>query len=276
MITNKIIKELEKGNIIWKKQWSSNPPRNLVNKIPYSGINLFLLSLVIQEKGFSNPYFLTFKQAQSLGGQVKKGEKGFPVIFWKLLEVSRKKEVDQNDNEPDTIPFLRYYTVFNVDQIDGIEAPEPEKKIDPIEAAEEIVKNFKSKPEIIFGSARAYYAPETDRIRMPARNQFTTPSAYYSTIFHELTHSTGHESRIKRFANSEGLAPFGSEVYSKEELVAELGSAFLCADSGISNQEVENQAAYIKNWLQVLKNDNKFIIRAASQAQKAAKFIKEN
>lgn len=180
------------------------------------------------------------------------------------------------------IPFLRYYNVFNVAQCDGIELPSeetilsPEPRPSPIETAEAIVQGMPKRPEIRTGLDRAFYQPAADFVGMPSVEQFKSGEEYYSTLFHELTHATGHKSRLNRkgVADSEGnWSAFGSEPYSKEELCAEMGAAFLCGEAGIVERTVENSASYIASWLQRLKNDSKLVVTAAAQAQKAADYI---
>jgi len=261
IITNQIISNLEKGIILWKKPFTSASPKNYVTENNYKGINYFLLS----SSNFLNPFFLTFKQIQDLGGSVKKGEKGFIVIFYKSLEIETDKEKNK------TVPMLKYYYVWNWEQTTGIQ----EKTIDtknnnPISECEKIINDIKYKPVIKQG-LKACYIPSIDTIQIPDLKYFDSESSYYSVLFHELTHWTGHEKRLNR----DGIKTiaFGSECYSKEELIAELGASFLCSFTGILQQTITNSTAYIQNWLQVLKNDSRFIIQASSQAQKAIDFI---
>jgi len=265
IITDRIIEQLEKGTIPWKKSWvgSGNCPKNFISKKPYNGINVFLLACV----SHTSNYFLTYNQAKKIGGQVKKGEKGYPVVFWKFLD---KKN---NKGKTDKIPLCRYYTVFNLDQCDGIKDPDVDNlnkiEFNPIEQAEKIVAGYIGKPEIKHNEQRAYYAPKLDYVNMPLPESFTSEQEYYSVLFHELTHSTGHENRLNREGITESHF-FGDALYSKEELIAELGSAFLCSESGINSESVfQNSSAYINGWLKKLKQDNKIIISSAGKAQKA-------
>lgn len=198
-----------------------------------------------------------------------KGEKSMPVIFWKWL--------DRKDDDPVTgkIPMLRYYNVFNLEQTEGITAPVPEESINdhqPLPLPEHIFKNMPQRPELKFGGNRAYYSPSLDYVQLPHLSTFDTPEEYYSTLFHEITHATGHQSRVGRKSILEP-SYFGSHSYSKEELVAEMGAAFLSGYCGIENVTIENSAAYIQGWLKALKNDKTLLIHAAAQAQKAADFI---
>lgn len=266
IITNRITDLLEKGTVPWRKPWNaqSNMPKNLVSKKEYRGVNIFLLAC--QE--YSSPYWLTYKQATERGGFVKQGEKSTPVIFWKWLD----KDESVSGGK---VPLLRYYSVFNVEQTEGVTAPEPEevhKTVDTIPDVAEIVANMPLRPELKFGGNRAFYSPTLDYVQLPHLSIFVTPEEYYSTLFHEYVHATGHE---KRLARKSILEPsyFGSHEYSKEELVAEMGAAFLCGHAGIENSTIENSAAYIKGWLKALKNDKTLLVHAAGQAQKAADYI---
>jgi len=224
--------------------------------------------------GFKSQYWLTYKQALDHGGVVRKGETGLPVVYW--LKGTKKKK--DNDEKGFMIPM--YSTVFNLEQIEGMEtvkslaAKRRQDRIDfkPIEACEQIVAGFKNRPEIRHKEQRGYYSAGPDYVNMPARNSFKTETSYYAVLFHELTHSTGHASRLERDSMKKHN-PFGSHEYSKEELVAEMGAAFLCAKAGIDASEIEQSAAYIKSWLKVLKDDPKFVLNAASLAQKAADHI---
>lgn len=272
IITQRIVERLEQGEIPWKKSWNAQTqaPRNLISGKLYSGINTFILL----SARYQSPYWLTFKQATEKGGSVRKGEKGWPVVFWKI-----DKKQDEATGEEKTVPILRYYTVFNVAQIDGLEnvpATEihstSENGAEAIDAAEWIVAQMPNRPQISHGHTRACYSPAWDRVEMPVSIAFNGPAEYYSTLFHELAHATGHESRLNRHQTIKNHS-FGSNDYSKEELVAEFSSAFLCAEAGISPAVIENQAAYIQGWLKALKNDSKLLINAAAQAQKAADWI---
>lgn len=276
VITNNIIEQLEKGTVPWHKPWNGagNTPKSLATKKPYRGINVFILSMA----GYMNPFWLTYRQAKALGGQVKKGEHGKQVVFWKLL---RKVVEDEKTGErvKKTIPLLRYYTVFNVEQCDGLDlskvpdlAPVEDFEHNPIEAAESIVSNMPGRPPIRHKENSAFYSPAGDYVNMPKPERFKHTAEYYSTLFHELTHSTGHTSRCNRPGVTNPTS-FGSHQYSKEELCAEMGAAFLCGEAGIISDTFDNSAAYIKSWLSALKDDKKLVIHAAAQAQKAADYI---
>ena len=271
MVTDRIIEELEKGLIPWNKPWTGvrSGAFNRISKKPYSLINQMLLK--------HNGEYATFKQWQDLGGHVRKGEKSEIVVFWKIYE---KEEINDNgEKEIKKIPLLRYYNVFHISQVEGVE-PLPKEKlnndIEPIEAADKIIIDYVTREHIDFQemkSNKAFYSPASDKVVVPLKEQYQNINEYYSTTFHELTHSTGHKTRLDRLENGV-VAAFGSETYSKEELVAEMGSANILNILGIETQQTfKNSAAYIQNWLQVLKNDNKFIVSAASEAEKAVNFI---
>lgn len=276
VITDQIIARLESGTIPWRKSWqaSENCPRNLVSKHEYRGINV----LILASAGYRSPYWLTYKQAEELGGFVKKGEKSTAICFWK---VGTYTKVDDDGEEIEKKSFLlRYYRVFNLEQCEAPQAvldrlpKSTGLDFDPIERCEAIVAGMPKRPEILHQAQnRAFYTPALDRVTMPEQKQFTSEAGYYEVLFHELGHSTGHPSRLNRKENLNKWAAFGSKDYSKEELVAEMTAAFLCGESGIERQTIDNSAAYIQSWLKVLKNDKRMVILAASQAQKAADFI---
>jgi antirestriction protein ArdC len=218
----------------------------------------------------SSRYWITYRQAQTLRGNIKKGEHGTKVVFWKIDEF-RKDNAETGETENHKSILLRYYTVFNVEQCEGIKSPEPQRVIHPLEQCDSIVHSM-PKPPAFEQDSRAFYRPSTDTVGMPAKSAFDSAEKYYSTLFHELTHSTGHPSRVGR----EGIMehnPFGSEDYSKEELVAEMGAAMLCGITGIESQTLDNSAAYLQSWISRLKSDSRLIVSAASQAQKAADYI---
>lgn len=272
IINNRITDLLEQGTIPWHKPWnaSTNYPKNLISKKEYRGINIFILA----NSPYSSPYWMTFKQIQDKGGHVLKGEKSTPIIFWKWLNTADSEGSESQDSRIVKIPMLRYYNVFNLEQTEGITAPVPEENIDhqPLPLPEQVFQNMPQRPELKFGGNRAYYSPTLDYVQLPHLSTFNTPEEYYNTLWHELSHATGHS---KRLARKSILEPsyFGSHEYSKEELVAEMGAAFLSGYCGTENVTIENSAAYIKGWLKALKNDKTLLIHAAAQAQKAADFI---
>jgi antirestriction protein ArdC len=276
IITEKIVAKLEEGTIPWRKPWdaSADWPCNLISKKPYRGINPLLLGM----ESRSTQYWLTFNQAKKIGASVRKGEHSTVIIFWTWLEPKSAKT--EEEKQAGKIPMLRYYRVFNADQCENIPdkyipAPEARPDIPTIERCENLVAAVPNPPAIDHtGGNRAYYRPSTDTISLPERNQFHTPEAYYATLFHELTHSTGAETRLNR--KDFGTAFFGDEAYSKEELVAEMGAAFLCAETGIEQPIIDNSAAYIASWLKALKNDKRLVVTAAAQAQKAYDYCLNN
>ncbi len=273
IITDRIIEILDKGIIPWNKPWKDKYPSfptNLISKKPYRGINPWLLMATAYEKGYSSPYWLSFKQAKEKGGRVRTGEKGTMVIFWTFVTKENKDKEDENI-KIEKIPILRYYTVFNVEQCEGIEIPVENPVIIPnkIEACEQILALYENCPPIRNGSNRAFYSPALDTITMPDKDQFIDMEHYYSTLFHEIAHSTGHESRLHR----SNFDHFGSENYGKEELIAEMTAAFLCATAGIDNKTIETNAAYIASWKEAIKADTRMVIISAAQAQKAADYI---
>lgn len=272
IITEKIIKLLEGGSIPWNKPWlggANGMPKNYVSKKPYRGVNTWLLAF----EDFTSPYWLTFKQANELGAKVKKGSKGTMIVFYKMLE--SKTKTDKTGN-PEKFPMLRYYVVFNADQVEGLPSDaygDIKGNLDfkPIEACEKIIEGYRTKPEIKHEKNQAYYVPSLDYVNMPKKENFKSIAEYYSTLFHELTHSTGHKSRLDR--NLDDIGAFGDEVYSKEELIAEFGASFLCGIAGIENNTIRNSAGYLQGWLNKLRTDDKLLIASANKAQKAVDYI---
>jgi len=273
VITKRIIEKLEGGTVPWRRPWNFkyDMPLNIISGRPYRGINVFIL--LCQQ--YESPWWISFKQARKLGGAVTKGERGTPVVFWNWMKKATG-EVDERGHEiVDNIPFLRYYTVFNSAQCEGIDVPErevEENSFSPIECCERTVDGMPRKPIIKHIRTNAYYSPKEDIVNIPRAELFKGPEEYYSTFFHELVHSTGHESRLSRKGVTE-TAMFGSDSYSREELVAEMGAAFLCGYAGIENRTIDNTAAYIQGWVEKLKEDSKAVITAAAQAHKAFDFI---
>lgn len=270
IVTNLIIEKLEKGIIPWKQPWRNiGPPRNLITQRPYRGINSLLLSTL----GYPENEFLTFKQVQDLGGRVKKGEKANLVILWLWVDESadkRKHEVVGRKH-----PMLRYYFVFNASQCTGLPAKPEQLEIKPndrIETCERIVAAMPNRPKIVHNENEAYYQPWSDFINMPKMQVFESSQAYYATLFHELIHSTGHEDRLNRKELTE-MTKFGSELYSIEELNAEIGSCYLTSYAGIDMNGLTNSVAYLQGWLNRLKQDRKFIVYASAHAQKAVDYI---
>ncbi len=268
VITDRILAALDQGTIPWRKPWKcGGAPRNLVTGKPYRGLNILLTAM----QGYASPYWITFRQAAERGGQVRAGEKGTPIIFWNWQV--RQVRNDDGDFEEKAIPYLRYYTVFNVSQIDGLTIPgEAKEDFAPILSCEEVINKMPNPPAIVHGFSQASYHPAKDQVRMPPRASFQSEADYYGTIFHETVHSSGHESRLARNGIVKRNA-FGSPEYAKEELIAECGASFLCGYTGIENKTIENQTAYIEHWRKQLEADKKMVIFAAAQAQRAVDYI---
>ena len=277
-VTNRIIADLEQGARPWFKPWSTEHAAGQItrplrhNGTPYQGVNIIMLWAEAAEKGFSAPTWMTYKQAQELGGQVRRGEQGSQVVY--ANRITRTDIADNGDEIEREIPFLKSYTVFNVEQVDGLPASfhapaapglEPAARIDH---AEQFFAATGA--SICHGGNRAYYAMGADRVQMPPFVSFHDPESYYATLAHEVTHWTSHPARLNRDL---GRKRWGDEGYAAEELVAELGSAFLCADLGLTPEVRDDHAAYIASWLSVLKNDKRAIFTAAALAQKAADFL---
>ena len=271
IITEKIVEQLRNGVVPWRKPWRTEPPCNLVSGKEYRGINPFLLA----PQGYCSRYWLTFNQANKLGGHIRKGEKSSIVTFWNVGKEKIVRDADGKERKSKPI-LLRYYNVFNIEQTEGIADKlglgNATPRVASIEQCEAIVNAMPNPPKRE-QSNRAWYRPSTDSVGMPSRDLFNSSEEFYSTLFHELTHSTGHASRIGR-EGIEQLNSFGSESYSKEELVAELGAAMLCGITGISPATIPNSAAYLQSWINRLKGDSKLLVSAASQAQKAADYIR--
>ena len=270
-ITGRFIEQLKRGTVPWQKPWLG--VQNIVSRKPYRGINALLLG----STDYQSPFWISFRQALDLGGHVKKGEKSTPVIYYKILEKRDEagKIVLREDGRPARIPFVRWANVFNLDQTEGIPAPTitaNQGMSAPDEKAAAIVENARLCPIHHAGFA-AFYSPQDDVIRIPAPSIFRSQEEYFHTLYHEMIHASGHISRLNR----EGImqhTKFGSERYSKEELVAELGAAFLSNEAGILDSvRFENSAAYLGSWVQKLENDPRLIVSAASQAQRSSDFI---
>lgn len=270
IVTDRIIELLEQGTVPWQKPWlEAGIPMNAISKRPYRGINLWLLLALNYERNL----FVTWDQLKKLGGSVKQGEHGHVVLYWKTH--SKNEEVTEGETSKKP-PILRYYKVFNVSQCRDI----PESLLEPFKASEHqpvleceaIISGMPQCPEIRFKEQTAYYHILEDFINMPKRKSFKTAELYYTTLFHELVHSTGAEKRLNRKSITE-MSEFGSELYSIEELIAELGSAYLSSFAGIMSKSITNTAAYIDGWLGKLRNDKRFIVQASGQAQRATDFI---
>lgn len=269
LVTDRILEALEQGIVPWHRPWKVSGVRSLSTGKAYQGVNVWTLTATAALRGYSSPWWGTYKQIAERGGNVRKGEKATPVVFWKWIE---KK--NESGEVTDRIPLLRYFSVFNLDQCDGLEAPDADAETlehDPIEAAERIQAEMQKRPTVQHGGDSAHYVPALDIVQMPYMRQFDTAEHYYGTLFHELVHATGHSSRLNR-KGIEASAPFGTPEYSREELIAEMGAAFLCGLSGLE-PNIQHHAGYIGSWLKVLQNDRKMVVQAAAAAQKAANYI---
>lgn len=278
-VTNQILESLEEGVRPWAKPWTAEglpgqfvtPVRH--NGTAYRGVNIVLLWSAALERGFINPYWMTYKQATELGAQVRKGEKGSLIVY---ADKFSKTETDQNGDECELlIPYMKGYTVFNADQIEGLPEryqPHARDALPCLPRLEQTEQFFtQTKAEIRHGGGMAFYSRGMDYIQMPERNSFKNVESYVSTLAHELTHWTSHQGRLDR--QFEGNKHFGGDAYAKEELVAELGAAFLCAELGVASDIRDDHAAYIGHWLAILKNDKRFFFSAASKAQRAVDYL---
>ena len=289
MVTDRVLAQLEQGIIPWQKPWKNIASDNVgdlaisyASQEPYSFLNQMLLG--------RNGEWLTFNQIKKLNGNIKKGAKAGMVVFFKRIVVDGTKadscEVEDSENRGGkVIPMLKYFPVYHIDDCEGIESkikvteqPKEEEVIEPIEAAEKVVKGYLKREHTLRlhndkPSSRAFYSPMFDEVTVPMMKQYGIKDEYYSTLFHELTHSTMTPERMNR---QDGMKShkFGSQDYSREELVAELGAAMLCAATGIKNDATfKNSVAYIQGWVKHLTDDKKAIVWAASRAEKAARFI---
>lgn len=279
-ITDKIVADLEQGVRPWMKPWNAEHAAGKItrplrfNGTPYSGINVMMLWSDAMDKGYNAPIWMTFRQAQELGGHVKKGEHGSLVVYANTFTKTEQDEETGEDVEHN-IPFMKGYTVFNVEQIEELPAQYYAMAEAPALSAEERDKRLEAffaatGADIRHGGNRAFYARDPDYVQMPPFEFFKDKESYYATLGHETTHWTRHPSRLDRDL---GRKSWGDEGYAMEELVAELGSAYLCADLGITPEVREDHSAYIASWLQVLKNDKRAIFSAAAHAQRAADFL---
>jgi antirestriction protein ArdC len=263
-VTASIIAELEKGAIPWVKPWraDSSADKNIISQKPYQGINRLILGMSSMAKGYSVPVWASYKQWESLGANVRKGEKGTQIVFYSPVT----KENDKGEKE--SYAVLKAYWVFNASQVDGIElAPVApvDKPFNAVDVAEQRI--IKTGAVISHGGDSAFYMPSKDRIQLPHKSAFNSESNYYATAFHELVHWSGHESRCNRDLKGR----YGNPSYAFEELVAEMGAAFLCGDYGIQGEL--RHAGYIESWLKACRDDSKAIFKASALAQKAVDYI---
>lgn len=279
-ITDAILTHLEAGVRPWQRPWNAEHTGGKIIRplracgTPYRGVNVLSLWLAATENGYSSPYWFTFNQAKDLGGFVKKGEHGSLVVYANSIKKTEKD--DQGEEVEQDIFFMRGYTVFNAEQVDGLPArftaplPQLTRTEDRIQYAEAFFRVTGA--EVKHGGDRAYYGQLADRIQMPPFIAFKDKESYYATLAHEMTHWTKHPKRLNRDFDQK---TWGDEGYAREELVAEIAAAFLCADLGIALEPREDHAAYLASWLTVLKNDKRAIFQAAAHAQKAADYLHE-
>jgi antirestriction protein ArdC len=277
-VTDAIIADLERGVRPWTRPWSAEhlagritrPLRH--NLQPYSGINVLLLWSEAVTRGFTAPIWMTFRQALELGGYIRKGEHGATVVY--ANRITRTETGDDGRDVEREIPFLKAYTVFNVDQVEGLPAPFHTTVQPPLDPAQRIASAdaffAATQADVRHGGTSAYYAIHPDYVQMPPFESFIDPESYYATLAHETTHWTRHPSRLDR---DFGRKRWGDEGYAREELVAELGAAFLCADLGLELTPRADHASYIASWLEALKDDRRFIFTAAAHAQRAVDFM---
>lgn len=270
-VTEQIVSAIEDGAGSYRMPWNTSggfisSPINAVSRKPYRGINVLILWATAQAKGYTSGTWATYKQWQEMGAQVRKGEKSANVVFWKFFDVEETPEHgDATEKTSRRVPMARDYWAFNADQVEGFQKPEAEKLShgERITQAEEFFRSLEI--DLRPGGNRAYYSPSTDAVHMPAFEAFKEPLFYYSVLSHETTHWTGAEKRLNRDMKSR----FGTEGYAMEELVAELGAAFLCGELSLPTDPRKDHAPYIASWLQVLKNDKRAIFTAAAKAQEA-------
>ena len=271
--TQRILKQLDEGVIPWRKTWASGLPASLSTGREYRGINILILSTA----GYSSRYWVTFREALRLGGNVRKGEKATPIIYWHWRTPEELAKLQERSGKADLAPCVPFTSaVFNLDQVDGVPRPEATQEFNHVrrlELADYLLDVMPDKPEIVHSlSDEPSYRSREDRVTLPHLSQFENADEYYATLFHELTHASGHERRLNRIVEQEGDA---IERYSFEELVAEFGAAFLCGFAGINNAGTEALAAsYIHGWAEKLRNDHRLVMRAASAAQRAADYIR--
>jgi antirestriction protein ArdC len=272
-VTARILKQLDAGQVPWRKTWATGLPKSLTSGREYRGVNI----LVLGSSEYTSRYWVTYREAQRLGGHVRKGERATPVIYWKWRTAEEIKKLQENIGKLNLAPCVPFTSaVFNLDQVEGLERPKddvPHLGHDRLEIAEQMFAAMPDKPEIIHTvTNEPAYSPMLDRILMPHLSQYESADHYYATLFHEVVHSSGHPKRLARFTDAQREQP---ERYSFEELVAEFGAAFLCGFAGIDNPTNEAlQASYIEGWAQVLKKDNRLIVRAAGAAQRAVDYIR--
>lgn len=272
-VTNRILSELEAGQIPWRKTWKAGLPKSLSTGKEYRGVNLLVLGCT----AFTSRYWVTFCEVQRQGGHVRKGERATAVVYWKWRTPEELKELSEKTGKAQVAPFVPFTSaVFNLDQVEGIGRPADEaldRTINRLEVASQMLEVMPDKPELLHThTAEPAYIPQLDRVMLPHLSQFENADEYFATLFHELVHSTGNPKRLNRFVEAKGDQ---MEKYSFEELVAEFGAAFLCGFAGIENPNTDAlQASYIEGWSRVFRQDSRILVRAASAAQKATDYIR--
>lgn len=270
-VTDRILKQLDDGVVPWRKTWTSGLPKNLTTGKEYRGVNILILGTT----EFQSRYWATYRQAQQLGGQVRKGERATPVIYWKWRtpeEMEKRRRTTGKEAVAPCVPFAS--AVFNLDQVEGIDRPEDDcSPTQPLRVAADVFEVMPDKPQIEHGASyEPAYVPATDQVQLPHLSQFEDAHSYFATLYHELAHSTGAPHRLNRFSATESD---GFEAYSFEELVAEFAAAFLTAFAGVRTPETEEQnASYIAGWAKAIRNDQRLILSAASAAQRASDYIR--
>jgi len=269
IVTEQVIDVLKSGIVPWRKPWTTQRPHNGKSKRPYHGLNRILLGLT----SYADPRWFTWNQVKELGGEIREGEakNSHLVVFWNFKEVE-----DPATGKKETIPLLRYYRVYNAEQTEGLELPALEKDtFEPLDAAQAVVDGYfaaQTGLSLVHGGNEASYSPKADHITMPNRGAFMSVESYYATLNHELAHSTGHATRLKRFATDQAQAHGTQETYAKEELVAEMAAAFLNNEVGIAS-EIESTVEYLAGWIKALEGDARLLVSAAGKAKKAADLI---
>jgi antirestriction protein ArdC len=272
LVTDKIVEALDRGVVPWRRPWGGRQlaPKSATTGHSYRGINTWLLFVASEINGYESPWWVTYTQAQTLGGQVRKGERSSIVTFWKEWDTE-----DRETGDEIKVPVLRYFNVFNAEQCDGLGAKYTDRADvetfdhSPIEECERIASGYASGPTVEHGGFRACYQVLADRVLMPHPDRFGQRESYYGTLFHELIHSTGHERRLNRAS----LGTQDLDGYGREELIAEMGAALLCGIAGISPATVENSAAYLAGWCKAIREDCRLVIQSAAAAQRAADLV---
>jgi len=275
IITTRICARLEQGVAPWHRPWSGGDlPKNVCSQQPYRGVNVWLLAA----QPYASPYWATFRQVHAIGGRIRRDEHGTPVVFWKVPDSLHESDASPEHPAAKRAPLLRYYTVWNIEQCElpsslteKLRASLPPPR-DPIPACEQIIRQMPHRPVLTHGGSQAVYHPRYDRITMPFPVRFEQMEEYYATLFHECVHAVGHPSRLGR-PSLQAPCPFGSAPYCHEELLAEMGAAFVCGVAGIAPAILDNTAAYLQFWLQQLRAHPRLLLTTAAQAQKAADYI---